>query len=101
MKTSIGIRLDDEFIEALEELGKEENLDRSTILRKFLEMGYRDYLKKKAAESYMKGELSISGAADTAKITVWEMMNYLVDEGYRSDYSGTDMMEEIELLESL
>ncbi len=49
----------------------------------------------------MKGELSISGAADMAKITVWDMMNYLVDEGYRSDYSARDMMEEIELLEDL
>ena len=49
----------------------------------------------------MKGELSISGAADMAKITVWDMMNYLVDEGYRSDYSSTDTMEELELLEGL
>jgi len=99
MKTSIGIRLDDEFIEKLEELGKEENLDRSTMIRKFLEMGYRDYLKKKASEGYIKGELSISGAADMAKITVWDMMKYLVDQGYRSSYSSRDMMEEMELLE--
>ncbi len=58
-------------------------------------------LKKKAAEGYMMGDLSISGAADMVTITVWEMMNFLMDEGYESDYSGRDMMEEFEMLESM
>ena len=101
MKTSIGIRLDEEFIEKIDEMGKEEKLDRSTMIRRFLEAGYRDHLKRNAAKGYIKGELTISGAANAANITVWEMMIYLVNEGYTSEYSSKDLKGEIELLENV
>lgn len=100
MKASIGIRLDEELIKKLEDVGDEENLDRSTIIRKFLEKGYKEYLKEKAAGKYKSSELSISGAADMAGLTIWEMEKYLVEEGYVSDYSMKDLMEEIKVLDS-
>ncbi len=99
MKTSIGIRLDEDFIGKLEEMGQQESLDRSTMIRKLLERGYRDYLKEKAAEGYRRGELTMSGAADMAGITVWEMEKYLIDRGYKSEYSIKDLKEESGLLE--
>ncbi len=99
MKASIGIRLDEKIIKKLEDVGEEENLDRSTMIRKFLEKGYKDYLKEKAADKYKKGKLTISGAAELADLTIWEMEKYLVDEGYVSDYSMKDMVEELKLLD--
>ncbi len=96
MKTSIGVRLDKEFIEKLESTGEEENLDRSTIIRKFLQKGYRAYMKEKAADKYRKGEITISKAAEMADITVWEMEKFLVEEGYVSKYSIEDLMTEVE-----
>lgn len=69
------------------------------MVRKFLERGYKDYLKEKAADKYKKGDLTISGAAELAGLTIWDMEKYLVEEGYVSDYSMKDMTEELELLD--
>ncbi len=95
MKTSIGVRIDEEFIEKLESIGEEENLDRSTIIRKLLEEGYRAYMKEKAAERYKSGEVTISEAAEQADITIWEMEKYLVEKGYVSEYTIDDLMKEV------
>ncbi|MFP4050708.1 MAG: UPF0175 family protein [Thermoplasmata archaeon] len=98
MKSSIGVRLDEEFIKKLESIGEDEKLDRSTIIRKLLEKGYREYLKEKAAEKYRSEEVTISKAAEIAETTIWDMERYLVENGYVSEYSAKDLMDELENL---
>lgn len=53
---------------------------------------------KKAVEDYLAGRTTISGAAKKAGITIWEMEQYLVSEGYRSQYSAEDLQEEFRVL---
>jgi len=98
MKSSIGVRIEEEFIEKLESIGDDEKLDRSTMIRKLLEKGYREYLKEKAADKYRSGEVTISKAAEIAEITIWDMERYLVEGGYISEYSAKDLMDELENL---
>jgi|GEM_PF-1073662 Uncharacterized conserved protein len=57
-----------------------------------------DYEKDKAAKQYMEGKTSLSGAAESAKLTVPEMVDYLVSKGYKSEYSMDDFREGITLL---
>ena len=99
MKTSLDIRLDKRFIEELESLSENENPDRSTIIRKLLEKGYKQYLREKAADRYRKGEITISKAADMAGNTIWEMEKFLIDQGYISSYSVDDLEKEIKMLD--
>lgn len=94
MPKSVGIRMDEDLIKKLDRLASQENLDRSTIVRKLLKEGYGDYLKKRAAERYKKGRITISKAAEVAGITVWEMEKFLVEEGYKSSYSIEDLKKE-------
>jgi ribose 5-phosphate isomerase len=96
--SAIGIRLEDAFLKRIEELGKAEHLDRSTTMRILLEEGYKNHMKKKAAEKYMRGATTISGAAAEAGVTIWDMENYLVDAGFKSQYSVEDLKKEIALL---
>ena len=96
--TAIGIRLEKDLLRRVEFLGKEEHLDRSTILRILLEEGYEDYIKKKAAKEYKAGKITISGAAAKANITIWEMEQYLVSEGFKSQYSAEDLKKEMKSL---
>jgi predicted HTH domain antitoxin len=50
--------------------------------------------KKIAMEEYLKGNVSISGAAKIANITVWEIRKYLTENGVKSDYSIKDLEKE-------
>ena len=98
MTEAIGIRLDDEFLKDIDKIGKEESLDRSTILRKLLNIGYKDFLKNKAKEDYVSGKISLSKAAKIAGLTIWEMQKYLVEKGYKSEYSIKDLEDDFKKL---
>lgn len=54
---------------------------------------------KKAAQGYMQGKIIISEAAHRAEITIWEMEQYFVEQGYKSSYSIEDMGKEIKLID--
>jgi len=91
---AIGIRLDSKFLDKIENLSKAESLDRSTAMRILLEEGYKEYVKKKAAENYLTGKFTLSRASENAGITLWEMEEYLVKKGFKSQYSVEDLEED-------
>ena len=98
MNKAIGIRLEDDFLKKIQNLSKEESVDRSTIIRKLVSIGYKDLMKERSAEDYMKGLITISEAAHRAEISVWEMEKYLIEQGYKSSYSVEDLREELKFI---
>ncbi len=101
MSEAIGVRLEEEMIHNLDELSKEEALDRSTLLRKLLKLGFLDYMKQKAKEKYLAGRITISEGARMANCTLWEFQRYLVEQGYVSSYSITNLEQDRKLLRKL
>ncbi len=99
MAEAIGIRLEEDFLEVIDQIGKEESLDRSTLLRKLLKLGYSDFMLQKSKEKYLAGTITLSEAAKLSGITLWEMQKYLIEKGYISDYSIKDLEEDLEILE--
>ena len=55
--------------------------------------------KEKVAKLYMEGKISISGAAEIAKLTIPELVEYLVCKGFKSEYSMEDFRRGSDLLE--
>ena len=100
MAEAIGIRLENEFLKKIEVLSKEEVLDRSATIRKLVYLGYNALMKKKSAEAYMKGIITLSEAARKAELTMWEMEQYLVENGYKSQYSIEDLDKELKLMKN-
>lgn len=95
MSRAIGIRLPKDVLEIVEKLGREESEDRSTIIRKLVIIGYKDFVRKKAAGDYVNGKITMSEAAKQAGMTVWEMEKYLVERGFKSEYSVEDLEKEM------
>jgi len=98
MKDAIGIRLPKEILDKIEKLSKQEMEDRSTIIRKLLMAGYLDFMRKKAAEEYKKGNITFSEASHQAGLTLWEMEKFLVEQGFKSSYSTEDFEKEMKNL---
>ena len=98
MTQPIGIRLPREMMEKIDRIGKQEMADRSTIIRKLVMAGYYDFMKKKTSEEYIKGNITLSEAAEQAGLTIWEMERYLIENGFKSSYSIEDLEKEIKLL---
>jgi|ETN01SMinimDraft_4_1059930.scaffolds.fasta_scaffold55032_2 predicted HTH domain antitoxin len=97
MTQPIGIRLPDDVLKSIDSLSGNE--DRSTLLRTMILIGLSEYKKRKAAERYKEGLITLSEASAHAGITLWEMEQYLVLQGYKSEYSIEDLEEEVEDLE--
>jgi metal-responsive CopG/Arc/MetJ family transcriptional regulator len=97
---SLGIRLDKKVIEELNRIADEEHEDRTTVIRKLIASAIEDYKKRRALRKYEQGKISISKAAEDTGLTIGEIEEYMVREGYRSKYSTQDLQREMELLES-
>jgi predicted HTH domain antitoxin len=95
----VGVRLPKKVLEYIDREAERESVDRSVIIRRLVERGAAELEKEKAAKLYMEGKVSISGAADAAKLTIPEMVDYLVCKGFRSDYSLEDFRRGVTLLE--
>lgn len=68
-------------IEQIEQISREENTDRSSALRKILDLAIREYKRRKAVEEYRKGRVSIDKASESAEVSIAEFYKILEDEG--------------------
>ncbi|MCL4435476.1 MAG: UPF0175 family protein [Thaumarchaeota archaeon] len=73
-------RINRKQLEQLDEISKEEKIDRSAALRKILEIGIGEYLKRKAVDDYRRGRVSIGKAAEIANVSIAEFYKILKDE---------------------
>lgn len=95
MNKPIGIRLEKSFLNKIEKISKEESLDKSTIIRKLVNIGYKEIMKRKSAEEYMKGDITLSEAARISELSIFNMERYLIENGFKSQYSIKDLKEEL------
>ncbi len=77
MSQIVTTRLPKESVQELESISKQEYVDRASLLRKMILEHIREYQIQKAAQGYQQGELSIEEAAQKAKVTIWQMIEYV------------------------
>ncbi len=82
MSEVVSARLPREKVRLLEEIAREEKVDKSTILERALDHYTREWkirkaVIRKAVELYRDGSVTISRAAEIAGISVWEMIDVL------------------------
>ncbi|MFU8766522.1 MAG: hypothetical protein ACNA7I_02450 [Candidatus Methanoperedens sp.] len=95
---SLGVRLDKKIVSELNRIADEEHIDRTTVIRKLIAGALESYKKDQVLRKYEQGKISISKAAMDSELTVGEIEEYMVREGYRSKYSVRDLKRELELL---
>ena len=81
MTTTVSVRLSKDIMKDLEEFLKEENLDRSSGLRKLLIEAIEEWKKRRALEKLAGGEVSFSKAAEMAGMDVWSFAALVKESG--------------------
>lgn len=71
---------------------------RGSIPLRGLEAGGQGRFGATRSQAYREGRLTLSGAAAQAGLTLWEMEQYLIQNGFRSSYSLDDLEEELATL---
>ena len=94
---TISTRVPDELEAELEVYLEEENLDRSTAVRKLLIEGLDEWRTNHALERLEAGELTLSRGAEIAKCSVWEFAR-LAEERNVTWVSGEDLEDDLDAL---
>ncbi len=77
MKKTIATRIPIELEEAILEFMKNEGVDKSTAIRRILEMGISEWKKKRAIELYRAEKITLWKASEIAGVSLREMLNEL------------------------
>ncbi len=93
MTDVISTRLNENEIEELNKICEKEKVDRSTLIRKFLLVQMKEYRMKEAGEKYRKGIVSLAEASTLAKVSIYEMMEYVDREKIQTPPLTKEEME--------
>lgn len=69
---AVSTRISREMKGLVEQIMREEKLDRSAALRRLLSIGADEYRRRKALEALQAGRASFGEAAEMAQLTLWE-----------------------------
>jgi predicted HTH domain antitoxin len=94
MSDVVSTRLDKKEIEELNKICEKERIDRSALIRKFLLAQIIEYRLKEIGEKYRKGLVSLAEAATLAKVSIYEMMDYVEREKIQPPALSEKEMEE-------
>lgn len=90
MTKQLNLRLDEDLIKEFEDLAKDENLDRSSLIKKILIEGLQKERFNIAIKKYVLKEISIEKAAEIAKISLHEFVSEMYRLGIPSNISLED-----------
>ncbi len=96
MQKVISIRPTEEIERKLERLIGIEKMERSALIRRILDIGMEEELKKHALELFRDKKVSLAKAAEIADISVREMMDLIKEKGISLHISIEDIREDFE-----
>ena len=93
MSKIVSTRLNEEEISELNDLAKQEHLDRASLIHKILIDKIIERKMQRMAELYQKGVLSLQEASTAADVSIYEMMEYLEKEKIQPPIESVQEME--------
>lgn len=96
MQKIISIRPTEEIERKLERLIGIEKMERSALIRRILDIGIAEDLKKHALELFRDKKVSLAKAAEIADISVREMMDLIKEKGISLHITTEEIVEDFE-----
>lgn len=91
-------RVPEELVRELEKVSSEEQLDKSTVVRKLLSTSLTEWRQNKAIEFYQKGLISTEQAAHYARISLWRFFELLKEKGVLLSYDEEELEEDLKAI---
>jgi predicted HTH domain antitoxin len=91
----VGTRLPDTVVRDLEAIEEVEQSDRSTTVRKLLSRAIQDWKLDHYSRLYGSGKLTLARAAREARVSLWEMMDYVKSKKITAQYDFEDFQRDL------
>ncbi len=95
MTTTISTRLPSKVVKEIEKYAKEEDLDKSTFVKRLLHKSLKEYKVEYAFRLYKEGEVSLWKAAKLADKSLWDMVELMKKYDAYLNYGVDDLKEDL------
>ncbi len=92
-EVTLAARVSKEISDLIAEISAEEKLDRSSVVRRLLDIGVREWRIKNALERYGQGSVTLPRAAELAGVSIYEMIAILEERKIPYRYDLSDLEE--------
>jgi len=98
MPVTLTTRVDDELAKLIDRIARNEGMDRSTVIRRFLSKATRDWLIEKTLKDYEEGRVTLWQAATECGISLWEMIEEARKREVHVPYTLEELKEDLKVL---
>ena len=91
-------RVPDDIVRELDKVSQEEQLDKSTVIRRLLSDSLKEWRENHAVDMYKKGLVSAEQAADYAKVSLWRFFDLLKEKGVFISYDEEEFEEDLKAI---
>ena len=98
MSELVSFRLPADLQKELEIISKEEDKDKSEIVRELIRLGIKERKIEKAVRLYKEGKVSASRAAEIADVSLWKMIEIFAERKVEAQYGLRELEEDIIVL---
>jgi predicted HTH domain antitoxin len=98
MAKTVTTRLDDKYVNKIDEMAAKKGIDRSAILRLFLVNSIREQTIQDSLENYKSGTISLWEAAQHCDLKLWEMIKEVEKAHIHSNYDLSDLKKDLKAL---
>lgn len=96
MGVTITTRVSKEIEKKIARIAKEENLDKSAVIRRLLSDALKKRQIQRALEEYKEGRITLARAARMADVSLRKMMQLAAEAGVPFQYSLEDLRKDFE-----
>jgi len=95
MPVTITTRVNDNLLKLIDEIAQREGMDRSTVLRRFLEQSVKTWLIDKSLKEYEEGKLTLRQAARISGLSLWEALHEIKNRKTYLPYTIEDLKDDL------
>jgi predicted HTH domain antitoxin len=95
---TITTRLASKAVREIDEIAQKEDVDRSTIVRKFVMKSIKEWIIEKSLEDYQVGRITLWQAAKKSDITLWEMIDEVRKRSIHVPYIIDDLKDDLKVI---
>ncbi|MBI2541847.1 UPF0175 family protein [Candidatus Woesearchaeota archaeon] len=95
MTATISTRIEESILAEIDELTKEKQMDRASLLRNLIVGGLAIERKKRVLNKYKERKVSLAKAAELLNIDLWQMIDLVKEESIYLDYSEDELKEDL------
>jgi predicted HTH domain antitoxin len=96
MTEIVSTRVSESMSKDLEEIEKEENSDRATVIRKLLTQAIAEHKLERVLKLYCSGKITLWKAANLTGVSLWEMMDIIKERKIAIQYDAGSFQDDFE-----